>query len=102
MAKFFVSHENSHTISSEMRRQIASPLERMLKAPANAQSIPAREGFEIVQASGRLGLTREQLAAAVNVTIQTLRNWENGQDAKRMSSKTRGLRQLLSRIDLTG
>ena len=97
--KFFVSHENFHTISSEMRRQTASRLERLLKAPAKAQSIPARDGFEIVQASRRLGLTQEQLAAALKVTIQTMRNWENGQDAKRMRSKTRDLRELLSRMD---
>lgn len=82
-----------------MRRQTASRLERLLKAPAKAQSIPARDGFEIVQASRRLGLTQEQLAAALNVTIQTMRNWENGQDAKRMRSKTRDLRELLSRMD---
>lgn len=99
MVKFFVSHENFHTISSEMRRQTASRLQRLLKAPEKARSIPASDGFEIVQASRRLGLTREQLAAALNVTIQTLRNWQNGQDAKRMSSKTRDLRELLSRMD---
>lgn len=99
MVKFFVSHENVHIISSEMRRQIASRLERQLKAPIKKQSIPARDGFEIVQASRRLGLTQEQLAAALNVTIQTVRNWENGQDAKRMSSKTRDLRELLTRMD---
>jgi DNA-binding transcriptional regulator YiaG len=97
--KFFVSHENFHTISSEMRRQTASRSERLLKAPVKAQSIPTRDGFEIAQASRRLGLTQEQLAAALNVTIQTLRNWQNGQDAKRMSSKTGDLHELLSRMD---
>lgn len=33
------------------------------------------------------------------MTIQMLRNWENGQDVARMSSKTRDLRELLSRMD---
>lgn len=99
MVDFFVLHENFHTISLERRKQTASRLQRLLKVPGKAQSIPARDGFEIVQASRRLGLTREQFAAALNVTIQTLRNWQNGQDAKRMSSKTRDLRELLSRMN---
>ena len=70
-------------------------MERFLKA----QATPAPAGFEIAEAGRRLGLTQEQLAAALNVTIQRLRNRENGQDAKRMSSKTRVLRELLSRMD---
>lgn len=74
-------------------------MERPLKAPARAQRTPARDGFEIAQASRRLGLTKVQLAASLNVTIQTLQNRENGQDTKRMSSKTRDLRELLSRMD---
>lgn len=82
-----------------MRRQTATRMERMLKAPAKAQSIPPRDRFEIMHATRRLGLTQEQLAAALNVAIRTLRNWENGQDAKRMRSKTRDLRELLSRMD---
>ncbi len=97
--KFFVSHENFHTISLEMRRQTASRLEPLLKAPVRAQLIPVRDGFEIAEASRRLGLTKVRLAAALNVTIQTLRNWENGLDAKRMCSKTRDLHELLSRLD---
>lgn len=82
-----------------MRRQTASRFERLFKAPAKAQSIPTSDGFEIIQASRRLGLTQEQLAAGLNVTIQTLRKWENGRDAKRMRSKTRDLGELLSRMD---
>jgi transcriptional regulator with XRE-family HTH domain len=82
-----------------MRRQTASRLEPLLKAPVKAQSIPAPDGFEIVQAGRRLGLTQEQLATALGVTIRTLLRWENGQDAKQMSSKTRDLRELLSRMD---
>ena len=84
---------------SEMRRQTESRLERPLKAPAKARYIPARDGFEIEQARRRLGLTQKQLAAGLNVTIQMLRNWDNGQDTKRMSSKTGDLRELLSRMD---
>ena len=56
-------------------------------------------GFALVEARQRLGLSQTQLAKALNVTVRTLQNWEAGKGVSLMAKKTGDLRDLLSRID---
>ena len=57
------------------------------------------EGFDIVAARKRLGLTQEQMANALNVTTRTLQNWESGLGTSQMPKKTQDLRELLGLMD---
>jgi len=55
--------------------------------------------FHLLGARQRLGLSQAQLAAALNVTVRTLQNWEAGKGTSLMAKKTSDLRDLLSRMD---
>jgi transcriptional regulator with XRE-family HTH domain len=55
--------------------------------------------FDLLGVRQRLGLSQAQLAAALNVTVRTLQNWEAGRGTSLMAKKTGDLRDLLSRMD---
>lgn len=56
-------------------------------------------GFDILAARRRLGLSQKQMAKSLNVTTRTLQNWEAGKGTGQMEKKTKDLRDLLSRMD---
>jgi transcriptional regulator with XRE-family HTH domain len=57
------------------------------------------ERFDILAACKRLGLTKEQMANALNVTTGTIQNWESGLGTSQMRKKTQALRELLGLMD---
>ena len=78
-------------------------LRQLLKA-RNIQTHARHDGdesndFALFEARQRLGLSQQQLAKALNVTARTLQNWEAGNGTSQMAKRTRGLRELLSRMD---
>jgi DNA-binding transcriptional regulator YiaG len=59
-------------------------------------SIDDETSLDALDARQRLGLSREQLANALNVTAPTVQNWEAGRGTSQMNKKTRDLREFLT------
>jgi transcriptional regulator with XRE-family HTH domain len=47
----------------------------------------------------RLGLTQEQMAAAIGVTVRTLQNWESGKLGRNLDRKLRDMRELSALVE---
>jgi transcriptional regulator with XRE-family HTH domain len=47
----------------------------------------------------RLGLTQEQMAAAIGITVRTLQNWESGKLGQNLDRKLRDLRELVTLVE---
>ncbi|HZC24508.1 MAG TPA: helix-turn-helix domain-containing protein [Candidatus Binatia bacterium] len=55
--------------------------------------------FDILGARKRLGLTQDEMAAALSIAPRTLQNWERGVGLSQMGKKVRDLSELLSMMD---
>jgi transcriptional regulator with XRE-family HTH domain len=67
---------------------------RISEAPESSEA-----SFDIVGARKRLGLTQEEMAAALGIAPRTLQNWERGLGLSQMGKKVRDLSELLSMMD---
>jgi DNA-binding transcriptional regulator YiaG len=93
-----VGHELGETpeIASTVReaKQLLKSWDAVISDPPFA-----RNGTQLLEARKRLGLTQQQMAAAMNVTTRTLQNWERNVGASQIERRTRDLWELLQLMD---
>jgi DNA-binding transcriptional regulator YiaG len=65
----------------------------------SAEPPSPKSALDIAEVRKRLGLTQNQMAAALNVTTRTLQNWEKQVGTSQMERRTRDLRELLYLMD---
>ena len=59
----------------------------------------ARNGADLINARRRLGLTQEELAVALRVSIRTVQDWESNVATSQLENETKDLWKLLNLMD---